>query len=146
MSQLTRVDQVLQELEDGRVRVRSVNDQPEVTKQSFREECDINNIIRQFQRTGVVRHLNEARASFADISELGDFHDAIALVELASESFMELPAKVRKVFDHDPAKFLDAAHDPEKRYLLEAAGLIPAERPEDEVQPPPEVPAVPEPE
>lgn len=135
-------DQLVQE--DGRV--RSVNTLPEMTKQSFRDECDINLIVGSYGQTGVVRHLNEARAEFLDVSDIGDFHDAVTVVETARESFLKLPASVRKVFDHDPAVFLDAAHDPDKRDLLVAAGLIPAERPEDAVQQPSEVPAEPEPE
>lgn len=130
--------------EDGSIRVQTVNDEPERTKQSFKDECDINRIMRQFQQTGVVRHLNEARAQYADVSELTDYADALSVVRRAEEMFMSLPSKVRRVFNDDPAAFLDAAHDPAKRDQLVEAGLIPAERPQDVVIAPVEPPAVPE--
>lgn len=114
---------------NGSLRVRRVNDDEEVTKQSFRDECDINRIVKQYQMTGVVRHLNLAAAQYADVSGLTDYADALQMVRRAEELFMELPAKARKIFNHDPAQFLDAAHDPEKRALLVEAGLIPPPEP-----------------
>lgn len=136
---------LVEERPNGTLRVRRVNDEPEVTKQSFRDECDINNIISQYKATGVLRHLNSAEARFADVTELRDFSEAMVMVKAAEEVFMELPSSARKVFNHDPAAFLDAAHDPQKRDLLVEAGLVaPLEAPV--VPPTPsEVPASPEP-
>lgn len=130
---------------DGSIRVQTVNEDTEVTKQSFKDECDINLILRSYNSTGVIRHLNRAKALFLDVSSVPDFAGAISEVRQAEAEFMKLPAKVRAVFDHDPAKFLDAAHDPAKRDLLEAAGLIPAEKPGDVVEAATEAPANPEP-
>lgn len=130
--------------EDGSLRVQTVNDDLEMTKQSFKDECDINVILRDYSRSGVVRHLNEARARYADVTQVMDYDVALQVVMDAEAMFMALPAKTRKVFDNSPAKFLDAAHDPAKRDQLVAAGLIPAEKPEDAYVPPPEPPARPE--
>src|SRR6185369_4770159 len=33
-----------------------------MTKQSFKDECDINNIVRRFEATGIVDHINAAHA------------------------------------------------------------------------------------
>lgn len=119
--------------EDGSLRVQTVNDEAEVTRQSFKDECDINHILRQYKVTGVVRHLNMAQAQFLDVSGVPSYDEALQVVENAQAMFMELPAAARKVFGNSPAKFLDAAHDPAQRDLLEQAGLIPAEKPEDRV-------------
>jgi len=131
--------------EDGSLRVQTVNDEPEVTKQSFKDDADINFILRDYSRSGVVRHLNEARARYADVSDAMDYSDALMVVKSAEAEFFSLPVKVRKVFRNSPAAFLDAAHDPAKRELLERAGLIPPELPRDRVNPVPEAPAPPEP-
>lgn len=137
---------LIAERPEGTLRVQTVNEDPEVTKQSFRDECDINNIVAHYQVTGVTRHLNLAAAQYADVSELTDYADALMMVKRAEAMFMELPARARKVFDHDPAKFLDAAHDPEKRGLLVEAGLLPEEAREVRPEAPAEAPAGPEPE
>lgn len=131
--------------EDGSLRVQTLNEEPEVTKQSFRDECDINRIVKQYQMTGVVSHLNRAQARYMDVSGVTDYADALLMVESVREMFMELPAKARKVFGHDPAKFLDAAHDLEKRELLVEAGLLPPPEPVKASKTEPEVPARPEP-
>lgn len=133
------------EREDGSLRVQTVNEDPEMTKQSFKDECDINFILRDYERSGVVRSLNKARAVFADVSELGDYADALMVVQEAEEAFMALPAKTRKVFNHSPAEFLDAAHDPDKRDLLVQAGLIPPEKAADAFVSPEGAPGSPEP-
>lgn len=94
------------------------------TKQSFLQEVDINRIIDKYDNTGIITHLNRAEARYEDVSDLTDFYDAMETVRRANVEFMKLPAHVRKIFDNDPAKFLDAAHDPEKRDKLAEAGLI----------------------
>jgi len=127
--------QIVSKREDGSLRVQTLNDEADMCKQSFKDECDINFILRDYGRTGVVRHLNEARARYMDVSEVGDYESALLTVKAAEEQFMSLPAKVRKVFRNSPAEFLDAAHHPEKRKLLEEAGLLPAEKPQDVVKP-----------
>lgn len=80
--------------------------EPSMTKQSFKDECDVNQILARFQRTGVVDHLakHEARYGFADSVS---YHEAQNLVAEAQSMFNELPAAARAEFDHDPAKFLD---------------------------------------
>jgi hypothetical protein len=109
----------------GSERVQHHNDQPEVTKQSHRDSTDINLIIAQYDRTGILVHLNKAEAQYADVSEMGDYQDALDTVRNAEQAFMELSSAQRKIFNNSAAQFLDAAHDPDKRELLEQAGLIP---------------------
>ncbi len=108
-----------------RVRVQHVNEEPGMTKQSFKDGTDINLIIQKYDAQGVLTHLNEAAGSFADVSEISDFQDALDVVRAAEETFMQLGSRARKVFRNSPAEFLDAAHDLEKRELLVEAGLLP---------------------
>lgn len=108
-----------------RVRVQHVNLDAEKTVQAEKDACDVNKIIKRYRQTGVMTHLNRAQARFMDVSMVTDYQTALETVEAARASFMELSAAQRKVFDNSPAKFLDAAHDPAKRDLLVAAGLVP---------------------
>ena len=37
---------------------------PSLTKQSFTKECDINNIMKKYQKTGAIDHVNKHEASY----------------------------------------------------------------------------------
>lgn len=66
-------------------------------KQSFQKECDINNIMAKYQKTGVLQHIarNEGRYGFADATT---FQDAMFLVTEARNQFEDLPSKLRNHF------------------------------------------------
>lgn len=82
---------------------------PGRTKQEFKDECDVNNIVKRFVRDGFVAHLNKGVPVFMDVSEIGDFRTAVDQVRAATKFFDNLPAKVRAKFGNDPARFLDEA-------------------------------------
>lgn len=96
------------------------------TKQSFRDECDINRIMARYQKTGVLEFLEKREARYADVSSL-DYQEACNLVAGAQSMFHELPSALRSRFDNDPAQllaFLDNAAN-----LQEAIDLGLVERP-----------------
>lgn len=82
---------------------------PGLTKQEFKAECDVNNIVRRFVKDGFLRHLERREPRFLDLSEVGDFRTALDQVRAATEFFDGLPAKVRARFGNDPARYLDEA-------------------------------------
>lgn len=94
------------------------------TKQSMKDECDINRIVSQFERTGIVTHLAKGQPAYLDISEVADYRTAIEQVRAASDFFMQLPAAVRKEFNNDPAELIDAMADPSEHGRLEELGLL----------------------
>ncbi len=115
----------------GKPRVRTINEEPSKTVQSDRHLADITNILKSF---GVEGNdiLDNIDLVFADVSELGDFTDVMLTVKEAEAKFLELPSKVRELFGHDVAVFLDTAHDKDKRDAMVEAGFLEA----------PEVPVV----
>lgn len=78
---------------------------PSMTKQSFKRECDINNILVKYQKTGVFDHVSKYEPQYFDTSE-SDYHEAMNKVISAQEMFDDLPSKARDYFENDPAKFL----------------------------------------
>jgi hypothetical protein len=102
-----------------------------LTKQAFQDECDIDKIISRFTKTG-----NESILQGSPLSEknYGDFSDVPDLVGLyerinrAEESFMTLPANLRRKFENDPLQFMEFASDPsnvdEMRELGLATGVV----------------------
>lgn len=95
---------------------------PSVTRQSFRDQCNVNVIVEKYQRTGVLPAVNAMRGRFADVTGL-DFQTALDLVSSAEAAFRELPGLVRKRFSNDPAAFLDFVQNPEHAEELVAMGL-----------------------
>lgn len=97
-----------------RLRVTLEFDGPGRTLQSFKEECDINTIMKRYQQTGVIDHVNRASPKFGDV-EAVDFQDALNLVLDAEARFAALPSEVRERFGNDPARLLAFVDDPANR-------------------------------
>lgn len=118
------------------------------TKQSFKKECDINNIMRKYTKTGVISPeiLNKRQAIFADVSEIGDFQHCKQTVNDAQDAFMTLPAHVRTRFDNDPGKLLDFCADSNNRDEAIELGIITKVEEQTPPQEPPAVPPEPPPE
>lgn len=99
-----------------------------VTKQSHKDECDIHRILKQYQRTGIITHVQNAQAQFLDLPTSTDFQTSLNLIMEAQESFSRLPSSVRAHFNNDPQAFLAAFYDPDQVDTLRGFGLItPAE-------------------
>lgn len=97
------------------------------TKQAFKDECDINNIMAQYRQTGLIRHLAKGQPQYLDVSDVPDFRTALDHVATVSEFFSGLPAELRANFHNDPARFMDSLDDPEtveylKRFGVDAEG------------------------
>lgn len=86
--------------------------EPSMTKQSFRDECDINTIMKRFERTGVLDFVNEHEARYGDATAL-DYQSALNVVIQAEGMFADMPAHLRKRFNNDPALFLEFIDNPE---------------------------------
>ncbi len=107
----------------GKNRVQTVNTKPSLTVQSDAHLADITNIMKKFGAEGI-EMLDEAKLVYADVSQFTDLRDALDQAREAEIKFLRLPSKVREIFNHDVAEWLDTAHDQEKRDALVAAGFL----------------------
>lgn len=78
-----------------------------MAKQSMKDECDINNILKQYQKTGVIEHVKENAGRFVDLPDVPDYQEALNIVIAAGEAFDNLPGSVRQRFNNDAVAFLD---------------------------------------
>lgn len=99
---------------------------PSMTRQEFKEECDIHNILKQYQRTGVLEHIARIRPSFEDLPSDVDFQAAMNTIIQAENAFEALPSAVRAHFGNDPATFLAAFNDDSQLAFLREHGLVEA--------------------
>jgi phage internal scaffolding protein len=94
-----------------------------LTQQHFKDECDINNILRQFNVTGL---LPEATLTprYGDFTGISDYHSALNQVIAAEDEFMRLPAELRARFENDPAQLIDFLDKSENKDEAIKLGLV----------------------
>ena len=93
-------------------------------KQSFKDECDINNIMTKYVKTGLVSHVNKYGGRYGDLAGEVDYQNALDTIQRAKEVFAALPASIRTRFENDPAQFLGFVEDPANREELLQMGLL----------------------
>ena len=96
---------------------------PSRAKQSFKKECDINQIMAKYQKTGLVQHLNKNQPKYG-FASANSFHEAMTLVTNAETTFSELPSAIRRKFKESPAAFLAFCEDPANRSEMAVLGLL----------------------
>ncbi|AXH73237.1 MAG: internal scaffolding protein [Microviridae sp.] len=98
---------------------------PSMTKQSFVDQCDINNILKQFKLTGQITHIkaNAQQGAYLDLPDDLDFQSSMHIVQQAEAAFSTLPSKLRTRFENDPAQFLAFMADPRNAEEAVALGL-----------------------
>lgn len=110
--------------ENGTLRVQTINVEPTMTQQQFKDECDINFIMEKYNKTGLINHINTKKGVYADLSEISDYRDMLDTVRHADDVFMTLPASTRKRFDNDPAKLISFLQDDKNYEEAQALGLL----------------------
>lgn len=124
-----------------------------LTKQAFKDECDINRIMKRFEKTGLLP-MPSAPPQYGDYSELPDYQEALNLVIYAQSQFQGLDSRVRERFANDPEQFLKWVNDPnnldeaiklglapereEKKPGASKKGVKPAPKPPSDAPPPSE--------
>lgn len=109
-----------------RSRVAFATEGPSMTKQADADGCDINKIMRRYEKTGVVEHVNRFQGDYGDFTSVQDYQTSVNQVLAAQEAFNSLPSKVRRRFDNDPASFLAFVGDEANREEMVELGLLKA--------------------
>lgn len=93
------------------------------TKQSFKDECDINTIMGRYLATGEMPDISGLPPQFLDVSSGYDFQVMQNQIIEARTLFEALPAGVRSRFANNPAEFLSFVADPANASELVSMGL-----------------------
>lgn len=96
-----------------------------LTQQSFKDEADINTIVRRFGLTGQLPQDLQMPVS-GDFTGISDYHTAMNMVLAAQDEFLRVPADVRARFQNDPAQLMAFLDDPANRAEAESLGLVTA--------------------
>lgn len=96
---------------------------PGQTEQAHKKECDMNYILRNYHRTGLITHAKTYEGQYDDVS-VQDFQEAMFLVDKAKAMYGELPSNIREQFA-GPQKFLEFVNNPENRPKMQEMGILP---------------------
>lgn len=94
------------------------------TKSEFKDECNINNIVRQCIKTGVMPS-GDRQPMFEDFSNVGSYNDAVTQVAEANSTFESLPSEIREKFDHSVQNLIDFIGDEANATEAQELGLLP---------------------
>jgi len=100
------------------------------TEQNHKQECDINSIIRKYDKNGLINHVSNIEAKFGDVTGI-EFQTAQNKVLEAKKMFGDLPSNIRKRFGNNPSELLSFLDDPGNRSEAETLGLIRADWSDD---------------
>ncbi len=117
-----------------------------MTKQSFRDECDINFIMTKWKRTGVIpaESVGRMRPNYGDFSNPNDYMEAANRVIDANEAFATLPSFLRDRFANEPANLIAFLADSGNQEEAIRLGLAQAPTPEGDPPVVDETPEIPE--
>lgn len=95
-----------------------------LTDQSLKKMCDINSIMNQYQKTGMLPSFRPKQERYIDCSSIPTLEASYEAVKHASEAFYALPATLRRLMDNDPSKLESFVSDPENQEILLKYGLL----------------------
>jgi len=112
-----------------------------MTQQHHKNECDVNQIVAKAKKRGFLTDPltgDRREPLFGDFSEAEDYHTARIRIAQADEKFLQLPAALRRRFNHDPAQLLNFLEDENNRDEAAKLGLLKeVVKPPAPVDPPP---------
>lgn len=106
-----------------KTRVLQQSSLPSETKQSFKQECDINHLLLKYQKTGLLDHVSVHKGNYDNLNYVQDYHTSLNQLNEAQETFDSLPSSIRKHFHNDPELFVNFVLDPDNKEELIQMGL-----------------------
>lgn len=98
-----------------------------MTQQHMKDECDINNIMAKYQKTGLITHVAAHRGNYDDFTIMPDYKTAMDTMMSAQEMFLTIPSEIRAHFENDAGQFVEFATDPDNYDQMVDMGLVPLE-------------------
>ena len=95
------------------------------TIQSAMDECDINNIMSRYEKTGILQHVQNIEGAYGDFTNVQDYQLSLNQVIAAQEAFEQLPSRIRERFGNDPAHLMTFLQDDANREEAIKLGLVP---------------------
>lgn len=105
-------------------RVNARVDPTNQTQQAPKDACDVNMIMKTYEKTGVLTHENAHKPVYGDFSTASDYQEAKNAVNAAEAEFAGFSAEIRRRFDNDPRQMLLFLDDPNNLEEAVSLGLV----------------------
>lgn len=96
---------------NGKRGVRTVSQEPTLTQQQFKDDCEVNIIMKRLLKTGQMPRFQTKTGVYADLTELPDYQQACQTVAKATQAFGELPSELRNKFKNNPELLIEFLDD-----------------------------------
>lgn len=126
---------IITKRKNGTLRVQLKPEGKSMTDQSDKAMCDINKIMHNYVKTGVLPNIKEKIGQYLDVTKIPSYIEAHAQITLAKELFLSLPSEVRKLMDNDPGKMEQVINNPDYKQIMLKHGLIEEIKNTNEVPP-----------
>lgn len=93
------------------------------TKQQFKAECDINVLLKNYNKTGLLTHQQQYPGDYEDLTQMEDYQTSLNQLNEAQQCFDSLPSNLRKKFHNQPIEFLEFVQNPENLPEMVTLGL-----------------------
>jgi len=123
---------------ERRQRTAQLPGEPLATQQQFKNEVDVNTIVRRFGVTGNLPQAN-MQGVYGDFAGIEDFEGAVAKVRDARERFYRLPPDIREHFNNSPAELIQFVQTAKPKQMQEVFGADVKTPPEPSPEQPPAV-------
>lgn len=96
------------------------------TKSEFKDECDINKVLKRHGVTDLMRQgiNNLTLMGDIDVSQVDTYEEMVQVVKNAEDAFNAVPSHVRKRFSNDPGEMIDFLKDPSNKDEAIKLGLV----------------------
>lgn len=98
---------------NGTTRVASIPRGKTRTQQQFKDQVNVNNIMKKYKQTGTITHVRNGQSGvYTDLTNI-DYQQAADAVLKAQSAFEQIPSDVRQRFNHNPQELIEFLKNPE---------------------------------
>ena len=87
-----------------------------LTDQSFAASCNVNNIVRHYEKTGIDPYSDRLQNQIFGVATSTSYEEAMRHAAEVNSAFALLPSAERAKHDNNPQQWLDHAVEPEAVY------------------------------
>lgn len=94
------------------------------TQQHFKDEVNINTIMRKAKRSGILPFKGPEDSVFQDLTGITDYKESLDRIIAIDQRFQQLPANIRSKFGNNPDAILKYLQDPNNEKEARSLGLL----------------------
>lgn len=98
---------------NGTIGCDTINEEKTMTDQQFRDDCDVNIILKRLMAGQATPLPMSNKGVFGDFTNMPSYQESLQNVINANDAFMTLPSGVRTRFQNDPQQLMDFLNDKE---------------------------------